>query len=73
MQNLAQFQQDLYKIPNYAKIQKLISSRNSGEVIFPISAADAHEQMYKVHTLLCQNTAGKHFFTWNRQSVIKHL
>lgn len=29
--------------------------------------------LYKVHSLLCQKTAGKHFFTRNRQSVIKHL
>lgn len=42
MQNLVQFQ---HKIPNYAKIQKLIYSSNPGEVIFPISAAGSHEQI----------------------------
>lgn len=45
MQNLAQFQQDLYKRPNHTSIQQLESSRNSGEVLSPISAATTDEQL----------------------------
>lgn len=75
MQNLAQFQQDLYKRPNHARIQQSESSRNSGEVLFPIFTAAAHEQLgfpLQSSFLTLPKDCWQTFF-YMKESIIKHL